>query len=377
MDSSISKSIAPTSPNDYGNAVQICIVCANEAHGPICMFCGSKNFKVRSEKTLEVKARPKLIYEGFLYKQGGSLKNWRRRYFALTELGQLSYHKTDQLHIKQLDEEMGSFSVRGAIIETFDLGVHEEREGYVMGILPGQGLVKSDSAKDLKEVTLKRQYLLEAPGYVDRQKWIDAFLSLGANLESHVSFKNFHTRSIIEGFAWKKGGIRRNWKRRYFTLLKDPPVMTYVAKKGHPKLLGSVNIDKGSTVAVENTKGFLLKLTGQLGRSRWGGTRSFYVKFQDEKQRNQWQRGLTRLIEFLNNPNVGMDKLSNELLENPLSSSGVFIIKEEKEEKGQESGSSSGTPQTQALNNPSPPPSIPNTPSVVTRDVYDENVQKK
>jgi len=338
-------------------------------------FVDQKNFKIRSEKTLEVKARPKLIHEGFLYKQGGSLKNWRRRYFALTESGQLSYYKTDQLHIKQLDEEMGSFSVKGATIETYDLGVHEDREGYIMGVLPGHGLVKSDSAKDLKEVTLKRQYLLEAPGYVDRQKWIDAFLGLGAKLESHVQFKNFHTRSIVEGFAWKKGGIRRNWKRRYFTLLKDPPVITYVAKKGHPKLLGSFNIDKGTTVAVDNTKGFVLKLT-MTSRTRWSGPRPFYVKFQDEKQRNQWNRGLTRLIEFLNNPNVGMDKLSNELLENPISSSGVFVIKEEKEEKGQDSASPSGTPQTQALN-PSLPPSLVNTPSGLTRDIEDHNLQKK
>jgi len=237
MDSSVSKSIAPTSPNDYGKAVQLCLVCGNEVNGPVCMFCGSKNFKIRSEKTLEVKARPKLTHEGFLYKQGGAMKNWRRRYFALTETGQLSYHKTDQLHIKQLDEEMGSFNVRGASIETYDLGVHEDREGYVMGVLPVQGLVKTNSAKDLKDMTLNRQYLLEAPGYVDRQKWIEAFLSLGAKLESHVNFKKVHTRAIIEGFAWKKGGIRRNWKRRYFTMLKDPPVITYVAKKRASKTL--------------------------------------------------------------------------------------------------------------------------------------------
>jgi len=303
------------------------------------------------------------------------MKNWRRRYFALTESGQLSYHKTDQLHIKQLDEELGSFNVRGATIETYDLGVHEDREGYIMGVLPVQGLVKTNSAKELKEMALSRQYLLEAPGYVDRQKWIDAFLRFGAKLESHVNFKKFHTRAIIEGFAWKKGGIRRNWKRRYFTMLKDPPVITYVAKKGHPKLLGNVDISTGTTVDIENTKGFLLKLTQQ-SRTSWRGARSFYLKFQDEKQRNQWHTSLNRLIEFLKNPSVGMDKLSNELLENPISSSGVFFIKEEKE-KGQDYSPPSGTPQTQVSNNPSPPPSLPSTPFVVTRDVSDHNVQAK
>jgi len=148
-------------------------------------------------------------------------------------------------------------------------------------------------------------------------------------------------------------------------------------KKGHPKLLGNVDISTGTTVDVDNTKGFLLKLTQQ-SRTSWRGSRYFYLKFQDEKQRNQWHTSLNRLIEFLKNPSVGMDKLSNELLENPISSSGVFVIKEEKGEKDQDYSPPSGSPQTHVTNNPSPPPSLPNTPSVVTRDVSsDHNVQPK
>jgi len=334
MDSSRSHSASPASPDEYGRAVKLCEVCGNEVQGPQCMFCGSKSFKIRSEKVVEAKAKPKVMWEGFLYKQGGAIKNWRRRYFALTETGQLSYHKTDQLHIKQLDEELGSLNVRGALIQTFDLGVHEDREGYVMGILPRQDTIKSNSSPNLAEGSdeLQRQYLLEAPGYVDRQQWIDACLKFGAHLDSHVDFKRAHTLSIIEGFAWKKGGIRRNWKRRYFTLLKDPSVMTYVAKKGHPKLLGSIPVDKSTTVEIANEKGFILKIIPPVSaRSTLGrGPRPFLLKLQDEKQRNQWYRAFGLLIDWLKN-GKGSPSLSQEMADNPISSSGVYAIAEEKD----------------------------------------------
>ena len=88
----------------------------------------------------------------------------------MDEKGNLTYHRTDQLHIHQLDEELGRIQVAGAVVTSYDLFYFPERDGYVFGVKPQD---------------THREYLLETEDYMHRKLWMKALVGLGATQGGH------------------------------------------------------------------------------------------------------------------------------------------------------------------------------------------------
>merc|ERR1719273_459165 len=87
----------------------------------------------------------------FLWKLGGKVKSWRRRWFVLANC-RLDYWKDEKL----MNECLGSVNVERSTVFAFDEGAFG-RKGYLFGIEP---------------VNMRRTYILEAATTEERDKWI-------------------------------------------------------------------------------------------------------------------------------------------------------------------------------------------------------------
>ena len=60
-----------------------------------------------------------------------------------------------------------------------------------------------------------------------------------------------------EGFLWKQGGNRKNWKKRHFTVAQDPSTkrwaVTYFTDDATPKKKGELYLGADCTVDTEDT----------------------------------------------------------------------------------------------------------------------------
>eukprot|EP00457_Paulinella_chromatophora_P010398 gb/GEZN01010498.1/.p1 GENE.gb/GEZN01010498.1/~~gb/GEZN01010498.1/.p1 ORF type:complete len:390 (+),score=39.95 gb/GEZN01010498.1/:35-1204(+) len=275
-------------PKEFGIPLQLCLECDNEVEGKVCMFCGNDQMRIVSSKEVPEKMKHHwpLVIDGFMHKLGGKKSTaqdkgaWQLRYFALDVKGNLTYHKTDQLHIQQLDEELGRLQVKGAELTSFDLQFHSDRDGYVWGIRP---------------VGAQREYLIEAADYLYRKRWIQELVRLGAVLGKHYPAKRCHGHAIVEQFMFKEGSIFKTWTRRWFTLMKDPPVITYCKEKDvNSKLLGTIELSPQTTIMEGDLTGFeiLLKCNPE-------AKRTYVIRAVDERQRQQWMLAINAVVSYL------------------------------------------------------------------------------
>jgi len=73
---------------------------------------------------------------------------------------------------------------------------------------------------------------------------------IGRHSVPESSKKEFTAADVVcEGYLYKKGSWRKNWKRRYFVLRKDIRAIHYYTSREDMTLLGSISLDIDTRVA--------------------------------------------------------------------------------------------------------------------------------
>ncbi|KNC46335.1 uncharacterized protein AMSG_02787 [Thecamonas trahens ATCC 50062] len=273
----------------------------------------------------EVAAIDGLARIGVLSKCGGRVKSWRKRFFVMQELT-LYYFRSEEAW-RDGAEPQGSIPVA----EYEQVGLLADNE-----MVNGFMITRCDS----------RTYFLAALTPVDRDAWVHAFQIIGLKLvspgrlhlaeasdldsdgeaaapapsparsrgssiwRSDASYKRKNTgrrRSVSlqnrVGWLYKRGGMRKNWKRRYFVLQEGE--LAYYEAKVLVRPLKVINLREYYEVDFAESESkrarFGFKITGD-------GLRTFVFAAATEEIRAQWvmafhQVGLVRAYSVVNSPN--------------------------------------------------------------------------
>lgn len=165
-----------------------------------------------------------VILCGYLEKQGGSFKSWKKRFFTLSRDGILNYYVDDSLRkLKGTLDCSGSFELRLRP----DLGrLHFEIDTSKLG---------ADS--------IKRTMLLIAPEKDTLDVCVKTFAALKSKLSEGklLTTERASDKPVMKGFLTKQGGsLTPKWQRRYFVLFRDG-MLRYFEDSTMRKVKGSIN----------------------------------------------------------------------------------------------------------------------------------------
>eukprot|EP00053_Salpingoeca_punica_P000223 m.27821 g.27821 ORF g.27821 m.27821 type:complete len:323 (-) comp10152_c0_seq1:432-1400(-) len=181
-----------------------------------------------------------VLKEGFLIKQGDKIKSWKKRYFVLR-------HDSSQMRFEYFKAPGGDL-----------LGTFCIREASQCRMLepPNSPL----QTPVLEITTPSRSFLLSAQSEADLREWawaIDKTLTFMNKLQAaqqqqaRLSQPDPLLRPIVplqkSGYLLKKGGKRRNWKKRFF-VLAGSDLKYYPSKEDRKKELGHIDLSKSMGV---------------------------------------------------------------------------------------------------------------------------------
>jgi hypothetical protein len=166
----------------------------------LCLLIDIEMVKVEKK----AKAKVNTVKAGFLFKEGGGFKSWLERYFVLGDDGSLVYYTSDKMEVKQLFEQRGKFIVRGASLHSWERSIVPTRDGYMFSLQSGSS---------------KREYIMEARTWDEREEWMAALRQTGATDGGIKPLIKQNPASLAEGFMTKSGGRIKTWRRRYFILV--------------------------------------------------------------------------------------------------------------------------------------------------------------
>jgi len=216
------------------------------------------------------------IYEGWLYKQGGSVRSWRKRYFRLEE-GRLLYYMNEEASMKPF----GVIPLPGSklLIEN----QHEIGRKHVFRIVP--------SFK-----TSKKTFLLSAPSDKELKLWMSLLKD-----QTEVGF--IHKGAIKEGYLVKCGNRHKNWKTRYFVLMGTQ--LAYYKEKTDTEPVGLVDLTLPSTLSLPEShiykREFVIELKPGYGK------RSYLLQAADKADCEAWLAKFKEICSKARAPTASMD----------------------------------------------------------------------
>jgi len=218
-----------------------------------------------------------VLLSGYMSKQGHQRKNWKVRYFILTQ-DSLSYYK----HHKESTPH-GSISLSALSV----CAVHAElMHAFVVSSKP-QDPIYNIIAKDDKDRLRWMQALRVAqpkmkivyPQENDSRKCI---------AHSHTALTQVNSKSIKEGYLLKIGTKVAKWKRRYFVLL--PERIEYYKDPRDKTPHNSAVFAEGDKAGPYADTNFIVELAGK---------RTFVLSASDNEERTAWLSALQKASDKL------------------------------------------------------------------------------
>eukprot|EP00732_Lithocolla_globosa_P002635 Lithocolla_globosa_v1_NODE_1787_length_2341_cov_4.365267.p1 type:complete len:671 gc:universal NODE_1787_length_2341_cov_4.365267:2196-184(-) len=141
-----------------------------------------------------------VVKEGYLVKQGGGHKSWKKRWFVLT-LTSLKYYKhADNVGKKSL----GTIQLRNETVSVEKVS-EPGQKGYYFRI-----------------VTPERIYLVSGQSDSDVDGWV-------ASIQKVLPGKD--RSAVFTGYLTKQGGSHKSWKKRWFSLRSNNLLLYYRDEK--------------------------------------------------------------------------------------------------------------------------------------------------
>jgi hypothetical protein len=160
------------------------------------------------------------ILSGYLTKEGGSWKSWKRRFFVLTAGGVLNYFEDDSLR-----KPKGSLDCSGAL---------------AVRPLPDLGPLYFEIDSSVVSTGSDRVLRACADTVDDYKAWVETFSILKQRSDKGQWAPPAVSDIYRKGFLTKEGGNWKTWKKRFFVLMKNG-VMNYYEDETMTKLRGTLN----------------------------------------------------------------------------------------------------------------------------------------
>lgn len=212
-----------------------------------------------------------VLFSGYLTKEGGSWRSWKRRFFVLSISGALNYYEDDSKR-----KPKGSLDCSGkfALRPLSDLGeLHFEIDTEVMSTKADRTLrVFADSRDDLSKWSQAFNFLLN---HADRSiRRSSTSLSEGQAI-------------YMAGYLTKEGTGWKSWKRRFFTLKKNGE-MAYYEDESLSKLKGFLNCREAEVNPMPDLGPFNFEIVSDIFGEGTG--RSLKLQTEDEIQMERWMK---------------------------------------------------------------------------------------
>eukprot|EP01137_Pigoraptor_chileana_P018881 Opistho-2@79062 len=187
---------------------------------------------------------------GYFYKQGGTVKSWRKRWFVINQrYCRLEYYKDEKS--AEGGENLGSVDL--ALCSSI-----------------GEGDAKTGIANSVELVTPQRVYQFKFETESERNEWLAAFRGATEKLPIRRTVRRNNNGSggggggsvtsahaaesavIKEGYLAKQGGLHRAWRRRWFVLTKTE--LAYYLTEDDADPLGTILMKECASMAVAESK---------------------------------------------------------------------------------------------------------------------------
>jgi len=176
--------------------------------------------------------REKIYKEGWLFKRGHVIKNWKRRYFILTENAIKYFSKKPVSNFDASQYLKGAINLQGSKVFANTTSTDASVQ-FKFGITSGTG----------------KEYLISCYTEFEMQAWVKSIQSvISKEFESNKPQeipRRFQGKMRKSGWLQKRGHLVKNWKRRYF-ILTDVAIIYFDQPPMQPGdyefLKGSINL---------------------------------------------------------------------------------------------------------------------------------------
>jgi hypothetical protein len=261
-------------------------MCANKADYP-CLPGSSGNGTSSGDGDDLGRSGAKVVMEGMLRKQGNQklIKDWKQRYFVLTEAGSLLYYNQ-----KGDAQPLGAIPLARA---TARLATRDETN-------------KEDT---LAVDTGDRVFFMQAASTDEMQRWIDSIQSLQPKKDSMAAASKMSSASrlpavsiggeqgrgatVMGGVVRKEGNLMKmgnnvrgkgDWKQRFFRL--DGDNLSYFPSKDSDEVLGVIKMITCSASASDMRENCIQLTTPN---------RKYYVQAQSATEADEWMAAFSQV----------------------------------------------------------------------------------
>eukprot|EP01119_Soliformovum_irregulare_P012190 TRINITY_DN3150_c5_g1_i1.p1 TRINITY_DN3150_c5_g1~~TRINITY_DN3150_c5_g1_i1.p1 ORF type:complete len:634 (-),score=234.50 TRINITY_DN3150_c5_g1_i1:44-1945(-) len=206
---------------------------------------------------------------GWLTKQGGRIKTWRRRWFVLQD-NRMYYYRSQKDPVPQ-----GFIPLEHCHMRL----VHTNNKKHCFEIFdPKQPFSKTHPS-----------FFVYADSEAEMQQWMKRLRTLGQK-----PYNIAQSEVIQSGWLVKQGGIVKNWKMRWFVLKGN--YLWYYAQTHHTQPLGCIPINRANVAMLDDSlyrRSFCFEITDPSGFTR--RHRSYVLSAPTSTAQMQWIKAISRV----------------------------------------------------------------------------------
>jgi len=205
--------------------------------------------------------------EGQLSKLGGVIKNWKNRWFILTDI-YLAYYAS-----KEAKELKGRIPLHA---------IHDV-----------QACTVPNKDNCFSIFVDERKYIIQAPSTTERDEWLNVIKAGATNKKKKSSISWLVEAADKEGYLLKQGHLVKNWKQRWFVL--SGANLYYFRSPQDEILKGVIHLQKGKVTVEKNDLDehcFLIKIYDPIECD----VLTYFIKADTEDIMNDWIQSLRKIL---------------------------------------------------------------------------------
>lgn len=213
-----------------------------------------------------------VLMAGYLTKEGGGWKSWKRRYFVLSLGGILNYYEDESMR-----KPKGSLDCSTS---------------FCYRMLPELSELHFEVDSEVVSTKSERKLRVCAEDEDSRDQWISCFQLLLMKLRTGTLItgdKVGDQETYMKGYLTKEGGNWKSWKRRYFVLKKNG-IVHYYEDGSMAKLKGTLAVKDAEVNPFPEGGELCFEVVSDIFSEGTG--RSLRVRADDEEQMSSWMRAV-------------------------------------------------------------------------------------
>jgi len=269
--------------------------------------------------------------KGYLTKQGGNYKNWKRRWFVLKESSGSSVTSSGSNSLSGILGDPVAHQHSPSITLSY---YTNEQEKDILGVIDLKHCFAIRKLQQEKEgrrhilslLSKTRDFLLSADTKQQQEDWFEI---IDHCLKTYRIFSDPEPE-LKTGYLLKQGANRKNWKRRWFVLKNG--VVQYYASEMDKKPLGRFNLCDCFAIQLADEDKAKRPYTFEL----LFPNRIFLISAANESERDEWMEALEDCVpetgtksleqEFELEDDGQDDEIDSNPLNSPINSTSTFTF---------------------------------------------------